>query len=183
MGVSNHQPHDCLLNRLFGCSNAENVSIWWRHHVNIPFNHWTHEKHWEYYCFCFFSYQIPKMFELVVIMVSVGSVIILTISIILCVLCRKKNANYNQGTVNSCQDTERPRSGPILQNANAAEWMSQSLKRSCICVSCDAAAQLSQLLHLHSCVSGNAAASPASPATSICNTFQTICFYCRLMKW
>ena len=61
-GVSNHQPHHCLLNRLFGCrskktstlrvtglcagnspgagefpaqmaSNAENVSIWWRHHV------------------------------------------------------------------------------------------------------------------------------------------------------
>ena len=60
-GVSNHQPHDCLLNCLFGrrskktsklrvtglCagnspetggfpaqmdSNAENVSIWWRHH-------------------------------------------------------------------------------------------------------------------------------------------------------
>ena len=59
-GVSNHQPHDCLLNRLFrrrpkktskphviGLSkknsqvtgefptqraNAENVSIWWRHH-------------------------------------------------------------------------------------------------------------------------------------------------------
>ena len=60
-GVSNHQPHDCLLNRLFGCrskktwkprvtglcggnspgagefpaqmaSNAESVSIWWRHH-------------------------------------------------------------------------------------------------------------------------------------------------------
>ena len=63
-GVSNHQPHDCLLNRLFGCrskktskprvtgfcagnspvtgefptqmaSNAESVSIWWRHHVVI----------------------------------------------------------------------------------------------------------------------------------------------------
>ena len=62
-GVSNHQPHDCLLNRLFRhrskktsklrvtglcegnspvtCEfpsqraiNAENVSIWWRHHVN-----------------------------------------------------------------------------------------------------------------------------------------------------
>ena len=61
-GVSNHQPHDCLLNRLFGprsmetsklrvtglcagnspvtgefpaqmANNAENVSIWWRHHV------------------------------------------------------------------------------------------------------------------------------------------------------
>ena len=60
-GVSNHQPHHCLLNRLFGCrskktsklrvtglcagnstetgefpaqmaSDAENVSIWWRHH-------------------------------------------------------------------------------------------------------------------------------------------------------
>ena len=60
-GVSNHQPHQCLLNRLFRCrsqktsklrvtglcegnspvtgefpsqraSNAENVSIWWRHH-------------------------------------------------------------------------------------------------------------------------------------------------------
>ena len=61
-GVSNHQPHDCLLNRLFGhrskktsklrvtglcvgnspgtgeipahmASNAKNISIWWRHHV------------------------------------------------------------------------------------------------------------------------------------------------------
>ena len=61
-GVSNHQPHDCLLNRLFRhrskktsitrvtglcvgnslgtgelptqmASNAENVSIWWRYHV------------------------------------------------------------------------------------------------------------------------------------------------------
>ena len=61
-GVSNHQPHDCLLNRLFGhrskktlklrvtglcvgnspetgefpaqmASNAENASIWWRHHA------------------------------------------------------------------------------------------------------------------------------------------------------
>ena len=56
-GVSNHQPHGCLLNRLIGrrskktsklrvtgrdrwipaqkVSNAENVSIWWRQHVNI----------------------------------------------------------------------------------------------------------------------------------------------------
>ena len=61
--VSNHQPHDCLLNRLFGrkstktsklrvtglcagnspetgefptqmASNAENFSIWWRHHAH-----------------------------------------------------------------------------------------------------------------------------------------------------
>ena len=60
--VSNHQPHDCLLNRLFRCrskktpklcvtglcvwnspgtgefpaqmaSYAENISIWWRHHA------------------------------------------------------------------------------------------------------------------------------------------------------
>ena len=60
-GASNHQPHDCLLNRLISCrsnktsklrvtglcegnssvtgeihsqraSNVENVSIWWRHH-------------------------------------------------------------------------------------------------------------------------------------------------------
>ena len=65
-GVSNHQPHDCLLNRLFRrrskktsklrvaglcagnspvvgefpahmASNAENVSIWWRHHANAVF--------------------------------------------------------------------------------------------------------------------------------------------------
>ena len=66
-GVSNHQPNDCLLNRLFGrrsrktsklrvtglcagnspmtgefpaqmASNGENVSIWWRHHVfSVPF--------------------------------------------------------------------------------------------------------------------------------------------------
>ena len=63
-GVSYHQPHHCLLNRLFRrrskktskprvtvlragnspvtgefpaqmASNAENVSIWWRHHVNL----------------------------------------------------------------------------------------------------------------------------------------------------
>ena len=63
-GVSNHQPHHCLLNRLFGCrskktsklrvtglcagnspgtgefpaqmaSNAENVSTWWRHQDEV----------------------------------------------------------------------------------------------------------------------------------------------------
>ena len=63
-GVSNHQPYDCLLNRLFRrrskktskirvtglcagnspvtgefpaqrASNAENVSIWWRHHATL----------------------------------------------------------------------------------------------------------------------------------------------------
>ena len=65
-GVSNHQPRDCLLNRLFirrskkssklcvtdlcagdspgtgefpvqRASNADNVSIWWRHHVDRIF--------------------------------------------------------------------------------------------------------------------------------------------------
>ena len=67
-GVSNHQPHHCLPNRLFRlkenikaprhwplcgeftgefpakmASNAENVSIWWRHHVYaLPGpNQWT----------------------------------------------------------------------------------------------------------------------------------------------
>ena len=63
-GVSNHQPHDCLVNRLFRrrskktsklrvtglwkenspvtgefpaqrASNAENVSIWWHHHIQL----------------------------------------------------------------------------------------------------------------------------------------------------
>ena len=68
-GVSNHQPHDCLLNRLFRrrskktlklrvtglcegkssvtgefpaprASNAENVSIWWRHHEFFSSDEW-----------------------------------------------------------------------------------------------------------------------------------------------
>ena len=66
-GVSNHQPHGCLVNRLFTgrstktsklrvtlcgeftgtgdfpaqmASNAENVSIWWRHHETPHTNHW-----------------------------------------------------------------------------------------------------------------------------------------------
>ena len=65
-GISNHQPHDCLFNGLFRCrskktpkfcvtglfsgnspgtgefpaqmaSNAENITIWWRHHVTARF--------------------------------------------------------------------------------------------------------------------------------------------------
>ena len=69
-GVSNHQPHYCLLNRLFGrrsnktskllvtglcvgnspgtgefpaqmASNAENVSIRWRHHARYSWRHLT----------------------------------------------------------------------------------------------------------------------------------------------
>ena len=72
--VSNHQPHDCLLNHLFRrrskktsklrvtgvcagnspetgefpaqmASNAENVSIWWRHHVYAHFS-WLQHWHW-----------------------------------------------------------------------------------------------------------------------------------------
>ena len=73
--VSNHQPHDCLLNRLFRhrkktsklrftglyvgnspgtgefpapmTSNAENVSIWWRHHDILvgEFNGKCHHRH------------------------------------------------------------------------------------------------------------------------------------------
>ena len=68
-GVSNHQPHDCLLNRLFRrrstetsklritglcvgnspvtgefpaqrASNEENVSIWWRHHDVLTAGRW-----------------------------------------------------------------------------------------------------------------------------------------------
>ena len=71
--VSNHQPHHCLLNRLFRhrsketsklrvtglcvgnspgtgefpaqrASNAENVSIWWRHHVKGWFGSYTGAK-------------------------------------------------------------------------------------------------------------------------------------------
>ena len=79
-GVSNHQPHDCLLNRLFGrrskkilklrvtglcagnspvigefpaqmVSCAENVSIWWRHHVISLFYvfWWVAQSS---YCYC-----------------------------------------------------------------------------------------------------------------------------------
>ena len=76
-GVSNHQPHDCLLNRLFGrrskkpsnlrvtglctdnspvtsefptqrASDAENVSIWWRHHAATrrDISHRCAGQHW-----------------------------------------------------------------------------------------------------------------------------------------
>ena len=74
-GVSNHQPHDCLLNRLFRrrskktsklrvtglcagnspgtsefptqmASNAENGSIWWRHHDSLIGTHHHLQKWW-----------------------------------------------------------------------------------------------------------------------------------------
>ena len=61
VGVSNRQPHECLLNRLFRirskkspatgefpaqmASNAENVSIWWRHHVVVIFLRITRGRH------------------------------------------------------------------------------------------------------------------------------------------
>ena len=73
-GVSNHQSHNCLLNRLFRhrskkpsklrvtglcagnspgtgefpaqmASNAENVSIWWRHNDNRKLHHWSPVAH------------------------------------------------------------------------------------------------------------------------------------------
>ena len=79
-GVSNHQPRDCLFNCLFRrrlknrpkfrvtglcegnspvtgdfpaqrASNAENVSIWWRHHAMCTFGirYWTHNLHVAHY--------------------------------------------------------------------------------------------------------------------------------------
>ena len=84
--VSNHHPHDCLLNRLFKAhiketsklrvtglcegnspvtgeyptqrsSNAENVSIWWRHNVIQSIQialqtlrHWDREWEWPTFC-------------------------------------------------------------------------------------------------------------------------------------
>ena len=82
-GVSNHKPHDCLLNRLcrrrskktsklrvtglagispgtdeflaLMATKAENVSIWWRHHVTIiSTNHlikWADVSIYRYVCF------------------------------------------------------------------------------------------------------------------------------------
>ena len=73
-GVSNHQPHGCLLNRLFRCkskkhqssaslafvreihrgqmaSYAENVSIWWRHHENrAKYLQYTMDKRAKRFC-------------------------------------------------------------------------------------------------------------------------------------
>ena len=88
--VSNHQRHNCLLSRLFGrrskktlelrvtglcvgnspgtdefpeqmASNAENVSIWWRHHggggESEPrlANSWLSTSHFKTSCFCSFT--------------------------------------------------------------------------------------------------------------------------------
>ena len=75
-GVSNHQPHDCLLNRLFRCrskktsklritglcagnspvtgefpaqmaSDVENVSIWWRHHDKAYIEVYAIKRPWQ----------------------------------------------------------------------------------------------------------------------------------------
>ena len=77
--VSNHLPHDCLLNRLFRrrskktsklcvtglcagnspetgeflaqmASNAENVSIWWRHHDLVKLYSWDVKKRVWHHC-------------------------------------------------------------------------------------------------------------------------------------
>ena len=92
-GVSNHQPHDCLLNRLFRCrskktwklcvtglcagnspgtgefptqmaSNAENVSIWWRHHDDNTCTHWLHNSMTDYNTYTNVNLQICDMFPL-----------------------------------------------------------------------------------------------------------------------
>ena len=78
IGVSNHQPHDCLLNRLLGrrskkisklrvtgfcagnspvtgefpaqmVSNAENVSVWWRHHGRCLLQDFVKLTLWNFY--------------------------------------------------------------------------------------------------------------------------------------
>ena len=88
-GVSNHQPHDCLLKRLLKAQikwtpklrvtglcegnspvtgefpsqragNAENVSIWWRHHAYINQHH--------------FVVQVTKYFDIFRMCVSLRSV-------------------------------------------------------------------------------------------------------------
>ena len=86
--VSNHQPCDCLLNRLFRrrsvtsefpaqmASNTENVSIWWRHHgcqwsnpevykdtppilnVIMVFVHNDDSKHWIVGCLSLLRYPL-----------------------------------------------------------------------------------------------------------------------------
>ena len=75
-GVSNHQPQDCLLNRLFKAkikeniraprhwpvtgefpaqraSNADNVFIWWRHHGSCPMGPIV----WRELCFALYKYR------------------------------------------------------------------------------------------------------------------------------
>ena len=81
-GVSNHQPHHCLLHRLFGCrskktsklrvtglcagnhrgpvnspqmaSNAKNVSIWWRHHGTVPVSQVLNSYSWFLWIYAMF---------------------------------------------------------------------------------------------------------------------------------
>ena len=84
-GVSNHQPHGCLLNQFIQAqikenikaprqwplcgeftgtgefpaqraSNAENISIWWRHHVTIKWRHKERRCFWNHqHLHCLFS--------------------------------------------------------------------------------------------------------------------------------
>ena len=88
-GVSNHHPHDCLLNRLFRskmisklpvtclcagnspvtgefpaqmASNAENVFIWWRHHEFSPnFNYEVKNWLWKEFLYCTGALTIPEI--------------------------------------------------------------------------------------------------------------------------
>ena len=92
--VSNHQPHDCFLNRLFKrrskktskfrvtglcagnspgtgeflaqmASNAENVSIWWRHHALAWIN--ADPDRWQYVTCCrwYFGWHTPFRRQLI----------------------------------------------------------------------------------------------------------------------
>ena len=87
-GVSNHQPHECLLNRLFKrrskktsklrvtglcvgnspgtgefpaqmASNAEKISIWWRHHGTLIYLYG-----WKLVKFCELQYS-PKWYDFI----------------------------------------------------------------------------------------------------------------------
>ena len=90
-GVSNHQPHDCLFNHILKvlikenikaprpwlcaenspvtgefpaqrASNAENVSIWWRHHVHkIAYCVWFHLQHRLSFIFSTCRWQRPSI--------------------------------------------------------------------------------------------------------------------------
>ena len=107
--ISNHQPHDCLLNRLFkrrskktsklrvtGCcagnspgtvefpaqmaSHAENVSIWWHHHVyksqhtskmstNMRYHIYQYKSlfllHLSDYCYNLWRFKIPVLLSII----------------------------------------------------------------------------------------------------------------------
>ena len=111
-GVSNHHPHDCLLNRLFRrrskkisklrvtgfctgnspetgefpaqmASNAENVSIWWRHHH-------TMDMLWEKFQWILPLYMKPISFQ------SKASVVCSVTAAVFIDFCLKKLNVFSQ---------------------------------------------------------------------------------------